>query len=133
MNEYGLAGSGNTPKDCAKMVGKAIGVMFAGRTVTHILHLQTKKYAEHIALNEFYDGIIDLTDKLAEATQGHYGLLDVPFITIAVPKDSATFLKDQLKELDKIMAGVEEDYLKNIYQEVQTLYRSTIYKLVNLS
>ena len=133
MNEYGLAGSGNTPKDCAKMVGKAIGVMFAGRTVTHILHLQTKKYAEHIALNEFYDGIVDLTDKLAEATQGQYGLLDIPFITVAVPNDSTVFLKGQLTELEKVMKCVDDDYLMNIFQEIQSLYRSTIYKLVNLS
>ena len=132
MNENGLAGSVNS-KDCATMIAKAIGIMFAGRTVTHIQHLKTKSYAEHKALNKFYDEIIDLVDGLAEATQGQYGLLDIPFITVAVPNDSATFLKNQLKELDKIMAGVEEDYLKNIYQEVQTLYRSTIYKLVNLS
>ena len=133
MNEYGLAGSGNTPKDCAKMVGKAIGVMFAGRTVTHILHLQTKKYAEHIALNEFYDGIVDLADDLAEATQGQYGLLDIPFITVAVPNDSTVFLKGQLTELEKVMKCVDDDYLMSIFQEIQSLYRSTLYKLVNLS
>ena len=132
MNENGLAGSVNS-KDCATMIAKAIGIMFAGRTVTHIQHLKTKSYAEHKALNEFYDGIIDLADGLAEATQGQYGLLDIPFITVAVPNDSAVFLKGQLAELDKLMAGVKEDYLMNIYQEIQKLYRSTIYKLVNLS
>lgn len=132
MNENGLAGSVNS-KDCATMIAKAIGIMFAGRTVTHIQHLKTKSYAEHKALNEFYDEIIDLADGLAEATQGQYGLLDIPFITVAVPKDSTVFLKGQLAELDKIMKCVDEDYLMNIYQEVQKLYRSTIYKLVNLS
>ena len=132
MNENGLAGSVNS-KDCATMIAKAIGIMFAGRTVTHIQHLKTKSYAEHKALNKFYDGIIDLADGLAEATQGQYGLLDIPFITVAVPNDSTVFLKGQLAELDKVMAGVDEDYLMNIYQEVQKLYRSTIYKLVNLS
>ena len=132
MNENGLAGSVNS-KDCATMIAKAIGIMFAGRTVTHIQHLKTKSYAEHKALNEFYDEIIDLADGLAEATQGQYGLLDIPFITVAVPNDSTVFLKGQLAELDKVMAGVDEDYLMNIYQEVQKLYRSTIYKLVNLS
>ena len=132
MNENGLAGSVNS-KDGAGMIAKAIGVIFAGRTVTHIQHLKTKSYAEHVALNEFYDGIIDLADGLAEATQGEYGLIDVPFVTVAVPKDSAAFLKGQLAELDKLMAGVKEDYLMNIYQEIQKLYRSTIYKLVNLS
>ena len=132
MNENGLAGSVNS-KDCAAMIAKAIGIMFAGRTVTHIQHLKTKSYAEHKALNEFYDEIIDLADGLAEATQGQYGLLDIPFVSLTVGKDSVAFLKGQLAELDKVMAGVDEDYLMNIYQEVQKLYRSTIYKLVNLS
>lgn len=132
MNENGLAGSVNS-KDCATMISKAIGVMFAGRTVTHIQHLKTKSYSEHKALNEFYDGIVDLADDLAEATQGQYGLLDIPFVNLTVGKDSAEFLKGQLTELDKVMAGVDEDYLMNIYQEIQKLYRSTIYKLVNLS
>lgn len=132
MNENGLAGSVNS-KDCATMIAKAIGIMFASRTVTHIQHLKTKSYAEHKALNEFYDEIIDLADGLAEATQGQYGLLDIPFITVAVPNDSTMFLKGQLAELDKIMKCVDEDYLMNIYQEIQKLYRSTIYKLVNLS
>ena len=132
MNENGLAGSVNS-KDCATMIAKAIGIMFAGRTVTHIQHLKTKSYAEHKALNKFYDGIIDLADGLAEATQGQYGLLDIPFVNLTVGKDSAAFLKGQLAELDKIMKCVDEDYLMNIYQEIQKLYRSTIYKLVNLS
>ena len=132
MNEDGLARSVNS-KDCAAMIAKAIGIMFAGRTATHIMHLKTKSYAEHKALNEFYDGIVDLADDLAEATQGQYGLLDIPFVNLTVGKDSAEFLKGQLTELDKVMAGVDEDYLMNIYQEIQKLYRSTIYKLVNLS
>lgn len=132
MNENGLAGSVNS-KDCATMIAKAIGIMFAGRTVTHIQHLKTKSYAEHKALNEFYDAIVDLVDDLAEATQGQYGILDIPFVNVSMPKDSTAFLKGQLAELDKVMAGCDEDYLMNIYQEIQSLYRSTIYKLVNLS
>lgn len=132
MDETGLARSGGL-KDCSGMIAKAIGIMFAGRTATHIMHLKTKSFAEHKALNEFYDGIVDLADDLAEATQGQYGLLDIPFVNLTVSKDSAAFLKGQLAELDKIMAGVDEDYLMSIYQEVQKLYRSAIYKLVNLS
>lgn len=132
MDETGLARSGGL-KDCSGMIAKAIGIMFAGRTATHIMHLKTKSFAEHKALNKFYDGIVDLADDLAEATQGQYGLLDIPFVNLTVSKDSAAFLKGQLAELDKIMAGVDEDYLMSIYQEVQKLYRSTIYKLVNLS
>ena len=36
-------------------------------------------------------------------------------------------------ELEKVMKCVDDDYLMNIFQEIQSLYRSTLYKLVNLS
>lgn len=35
-------------------------------TQTHIYHLLTKSYAEHIAIGEFYEGLQDLVDVLAE-------------------------------------------------------------------
>ena len=120
-------------KDCGPDIAKAIGILFLSRTMSHMAHLKTTSYATHKALNEFYDGIIALADGLAEATQGQYGLLDIPFITVAVPNDSTVFLKGQLTELEKVMKCVDDDYLMNIFQEIQKLYRSTIYKLVNLS
>ena len=49
---------------------------FHARTVAHLLHLTTRSYAAHKALNEFYDEIIDLVDSFAEAYQGEYGLID---------------------------------------------------------
>lgn len=120
-------------RDCGPDIAKAIGIMFANRTATHILHLKTKSYAEHKALNEFYDEIVDLADDLAEAAQGQYGILDVPFVQVPVPKDSITFLSSQLKQLEATMANCDEDYLMSIFQEITKLYRSTLYKITNLS
>lgn len=120
-------------RDCGPDIAKAVGIMFANRTAAHILHLKTKSYAEHKALNEFYDGIVDLADDLAEAAQGQYGILDVPFVNMPMPKDSITFISSQLKQLESTMSECDEDYLMNIFQEVQKLYRSTLYKLTNLS
>lgn len=37
---------------------------------THLWHLQTSSYAEHKALNAYYDGLLDLTDELIECWQG---------------------------------------------------------------
>jgi superfamily II DNA/RNA helicase len=52
-----------------------IGHLFLARDVAHSVHLATDSYSQHVALNAFYDGIIDLADKFAEAYQGRHGLI----------------------------------------------------------
>lgn len=121
-------------KNCGPDIAKAIGIMFLSRTMSHMAHLKTKSYATHIALNEFYDGIIDLADNLIEAAQGQYGILDVPFVNASGNvNDPIGMLQGHLKQLETTMSMVDEDYLMGIFQEIQSLYRSTLYKLVNLS
>ena len=121
-------------KNCGPDIAKAIGIMFLSRTMSHMAHLKTKSYATHIALNEFYDGIIDLADTLIEAAQGQYGVLDVPFVNASGNvNDPIGMLQGHLKQLEATMSMVDDDYLMNIFQETQSLYRSTLYKLVNLS
>lgn len=121
-------------KNCGPDIAKAIGIMFLSRTMSHMAHLKTKSYATHIALNEFYDGIIDLADTLIEAAQGQYGILDVPFVNASGNvNDPIGMLQGHLKQLETTMSMVDEDYLMSIFQETQSLYRSTLYKLVNLS
>ena len=44
-----------------------VGTLFLARDVAHSVHLNTRSYAKHVALNEFYDSIVDLADKFAEA------------------------------------------------------------------
>lgn len=121
-------------KNCGPDIAKAVGIMFLSRTMSHMAHLKTKSYATHIALNDFYDGIIDLADSLIEAAQGQYGILDVPFVNASGNvNDPIGMLQGHLKQLETTMSMVDEDYLMNIFQETQSLYRSTLYKLVNLS
>ena len=59
------------PKVAAEFVMR----MFHARTAAHVLHLKAQgpgAYAEHKALNEFYDEIVDLADGIAEMLQGEY-------------------------------------------------------------
>ena len=44
-----------------------VSVLFHSATVTHFMHLQTKSFAQHMALGEYYDAIVELADKWAEA------------------------------------------------------------------
>ena len=50
---------------------KLISYLFHSQTQVHIFHLQTTSFAEHKALQDYYDGIDDLIDGLVESYQGN--------------------------------------------------------------
>ena len=48
-------------------------MLLNSRTQSHAFHLTTKSYAEHKALQAYYEGIVPLLDAYAEAVMGKYG------------------------------------------------------------
>jgi hypothetical protein len=44
-----------------------VGMLFLARDVAHSVHLNTRSFAKHSALQGFYEGIVDLADSFAEA------------------------------------------------------------------
>lgn len=110
-----------------------VGLLFLGRDVAHSVHLSTRSYAKHVALQAFYEGIVDLADSFAEAYQGKYGLIGG--ITLQSAKKTANiieFLQDQMDEIEaNRYKVVDKDCtaLHNIIDEIVGLYLSTLYKL----
>ena len=112
---------------------KFMGTLFLARDVAHSVHLNTRSFAKHSALNTFYDEIVDLADKFAEAYQGKYGLIG-PIALMSAKKTNniVEFLEDQVEELMKMRYDVIEKEctpLQNIIDEILALYYSTLYKL----
>ena len=129
----GLAKSVNIKKG-KTAIAEMIGILFMSRTYTHMAHLKTPSYSKHMALNELYEGIVGLADSLAEAAQGKFGKLDIP--TIAVKgnvEDPIRAIEDHIAMLEKLGKGCEESFLENIFQEIQALYYSKLYKLRELA
>jgi hypothetical protein len=52
-----------------------VSLLLASRNQAHIFHLQTNSYSAHIALSEYYEGIITFVDGLVEGYQGKHGVL----------------------------------------------------------
>lgn len=110
-----------------------VGALFLARDVAHSVHLNTRSYAKHMALNEFYDNIVDLTDKFAEAYQGRHGLIGP--ITLKSARKTTNileFLQDSLAEVEEIRYKVCEKAdtpIQNIIDEIVGQYLSTLYKL----
>ena len=114
-----------------KKAGELVMTLLHARTATHVLHLSTQSYAEHKALNKFYDALPDLVDSWAEAYQGRYGLIeDYPSTYKHPARESARPFLIQLRSwLEERRAECKDSELANILDEIIALFDSTIYKL----
>ena len=113
------------------MIGELIVRCFHARTNAHIMHLQTRSYATHVALGEFYDGLVDLVDALAEAWIGENGLIDNLSARYTPPPDTPLALVDDLArwiEVNREECG-DSSHIQNTIDEIVSLCRSTAYKL----
>lgn len=116
------------------MIGELILRCFHARTNAHINHLATDSYAEHKALNDFYDGIVDLVDSLAETYIGEEGEL-IEFTT----KVEYRHVKDSARLIETLKTWIETNRYEccdaentaqqNIVDEILALCCSTLYKL----
>jgi hypothetical protein len=114
---------------CADFVGE----LFLARDVAHSVHLNTRSFSKHSALNTFYDEVIDLADKFAEAYQGRHGLIG-PISLMSAKKTTniIEFLEQSLKDIEGMRYEVcdkNDTPIQNIIDEIVGLYLATLYKL----
>lgn len=117
-------------------MNELIAVLFLSRDIAHKAHLTTESYAQHAALGDFYDEIIELADKMAEAYQGRTGeVLDIPMMEDEPGGDIVADLKKYQDYIEKNRyeaVSKEDTPIQNIIDEVVSLYLSTRYKLTRL-
>lgn len=108
--------------------------LFTARQTIHALHLQTKSYSEHVALNDFYEGILTLTDEFVEVYQGEYGILQGYTVENIKTESALSYLQNFVESLKSAHALIKEEdtHLDNIVDEMTSLTYKTIYKLKNL-
>lgn len=111
-----------------------IAKCFAARTAAHMAHLQTRSYAQHMALAGFYEGLGDWVDAFAESYQGLFGIIeqypDAPLPTGDVLQWVLAMNKDVRAAREEVSRDKSE--LANQIDELLTLLDSTYYKLRNL-
>ena len=110
-----------------------VGMLFLARDVTHSVHLNTRSYAKHVALNIFYDRIVGAADDFAEAYQGRHGMIG-PISLMSAKKTTNVieFLQDQLDEIEKCRYEVvdkTDTSLQQLIDNIIEIYLRTLYKL----
>jgi len=110
-----------------------VGTMLHSATVTHLQHFSTKSYAQHKALQKYYEAIPDLVDAYTEAYQGRYGLITGYDVEFHKHRDPKAYVKGLLDFLDEIKATLPKDSdLVNLFDAVVDGVTSLKYKLENL-
>jgi hypothetical protein len=98
---------------------------------TQVYHWQSQSYSEHIALNEYYDGIPDIVDGIVESYQGKYGiqkgyrLFEVR--DYSTPEEVINFLKQLGEDIENIRQPIKESYIQNQIDTAIELIETTVY------
>ena len=117
------------------MIEQLVIKVFSTRNAVHLAHWRTKNYAQHVALGDFYDGLIDKIDVIVEMYQGAFGIIDAPDIKPVSPANIIEHIGEEANWIEEnrsdIAGGVNA--IENVIDDLAGLYLSTFYKLKNLS
>lgn len=115
---------------------KLISKLFESQIQSHIFHLRTNSYANHIALEEYYSSIVDEIDRLSESYKGKYGIIkfnesyniknDSDINDIVDYFESLAFYIDDKREI------FNDGFIESIIDDISELVYTTLYKLKNL-
>lgn len=117
------------------MIPELISRVFLARNKTHLAHLLSKSYSEHMALDEFYNGVIPAMDDLVECYIGAFGddIKDLP-VSKAGSDGMVEFLRDESDwlEVNRNEIANESQAVGNLVDTLNAVYLKAIYKLENL-
>jgi len=116
------------------MIEQLAALVFSTRNAAHQAHWATKSFAQHMALGEFYDAVLDDIDKLVEAYQGQYGLIDFEAIGYTKPSDIIGVLEADVRWISDNRDRISKNNaaLGNLVDGLVNTYQTALYKLKNL-
>ena len=109
--------------------------VFTTRNLVHFAHWQTGSVAQHMALGDFYEAIVDAADDIVENYQGEFGLLSGLETECAkLDKDIIEYILEDANWVrtnqEKICKGSKA--ISSLVDILMAAYNKTLYKLKNL-
>jgi len=106
-------------------------VLLHSATNTHLLHWQTKSYAEHQALGTFYQEMPELVDQLAEAMMGKFDetpeFPQMYHAPAATGKEELEALRDYVAQAREALPQDQE--IQNEVDNIANLINTTLFLL----
>lgn len=120
------------------MVG-LVKTLLQAKNQAHIYHWSVKNYAQHNALQEFYEQVTEDLDRLVETYQGSFELIDltseesIPYESTDDIKKVIVYFNDLKYAMDRWAEEIEKSYgdrsLNSIMEDIIELVNTTLYKL----
>jgi hypothetical protein len=119
-------------------VSKFISKLLESREMAQVYHWTVKgdmgSHAAHLALQTYYEEVIEFIDDIVEIYQGQYGLIegyDIIDTTDSKSKDRLDYFKEivEFVKSDRKCIKAEDTHIHNIVDELIALQYKTIYKL----
>jgi hypothetical protein len=105
-----------------------VSEVLLARDRAQLAHWKTESYAQHVALGEFYDGVLVLIDGFVEQYQGYY----IERSEDEKNDDILDLLDYQVEWIEMKRYSIcdkDETALQNTIDEIVKQYQTTIYKL----
>ena len=117
------------------MIQNLVARVFAARNAAHLAHWSTRSYAQHVALDEFYNDVIGAIDAVVEHWQGQFGLMGSVEVTPVDNKNMLAVLAEDANWIDENRAEIANGSapIENLIDELANVYQKTLYKLRFLS
>jgi hypothetical protein len=119
-------------------VSKFISKLLESREMAQVYHWTVKgdmgSHAAHLALQTYYEEVIEFIDDIVEIYQGQYGLIegyDIIDTTDSKSKDRLDYFKEAVEfvKSERTCIKAEDTHIHNIVDELIALQYKTIYKL----
>lgn len=118
------------------MIEELVARVFHTRNAAHLAHWATSSDAEHRALGEFYEALIEKIDRIVEMYQGAFGKIGKPALVRSPPaSDLRAHIKAEAAWIESNRAKISEGVcaLENAIDELTGSYLKAFYRLSNLS
>lgn len=116
------------------MIEELAARVFCVRNESHKAHWSTKYYAAHMALGDFYDGVIDKLDAIVEAYQGMFGLIGKVDGYEDYDSDIVKHIREVADWIDENKTEIARDNgtIVNLVEDLLSVFYTALYKLENL-
>lgn len=116
------------------MIEDLVSRVFATRNAAHLKHWSTGSFAEHSALGDFYDDVIEKIDDIVETYQGAFGKIKKPTLSADAIADVPKHIGQEANWIMANRCKISRDVsaLENKIDDLADLYLRTFYKLTNL-
>lgn len=113
-----------------KQMATFLSTMLNSATNAHFFHWSTDSFSKHMALATYYDEVVDLTDKLAEAYFGCYGKITSFPDTSHMPTEPLKYMESLQQFVKEARTDLpQESQFVQLVDNIAELLDTTVYKL----